>query len=415
MKNLSRMVIVAVVAMTSALAMAQVGPIEVKKLTDQLFLLSTNQGSYTTNTIAFVGNDGVLLVDAQAESDAEELKKAVDAFEKGTPRYIINTHRHVEHVGGNSIFGDEPIVIAHDLVPAKLRSGSYIFNEFPDATFPDITLTTSLTLYFNDEQIHIHALPGSHDDNEIIVHFTRSKVVHLSSLVNGFNFPSVDSDGDVLKFAELVSRAIELLPDDVVIVSGHNDVGTWNDLHAYREMLLQTTEVIQNGLAEGKDLATLQKEKVLDNWAKYAGSYVSLDDWIEYLVDGLQEKKAPPKNIFEPLYGVWKDKGAEAALEYYFELKRNHSDEYRFTDSTLLVIGNKLLGNNRAHAAAKFLEASLKENPDSKYGYYTSYKLAETYQKMNDRELAVEYCEKALELNPEFEAAAELLAELKKK
>ena len=160
--------------------------------------LTTDQGAYTTNTIASVGEDGVLLVDTQAEGDAEALKKVVDGFGKGSPKIIINTHRHVEHVGGNAIFGEDPIVIAHDLVPAKLRSGSYLFNEFPRATFPDITFGDTMTLWFNGEEIVLTEMSGSHDDNEIIVHFTHSKVVHLSSLANGFNFPSVDTAGDPL-------------------------------------------------------------------------------------------------------------------------------------------------------------------------------------------------------------------------
>ncbi len=377
--------------------------IKVTELTDQLLLLTTDQGAYTTNAIAFVGEDGVLLVDSQAESDAEDLKKVLDSFGKGVPRYIINTHRHVEHVGGNAIFGEEPVVIAHDLVPQKLRSGSYIFDEFPDATFPDITFGDSLNLYFNGERIELHAMGGSHDDNEIIVHFTGSKVVHLSSLTNGFNFPSVDADGDVLKFEELVAKAIEMLPEDVVIVSGHNDIGNWSDLAAYHEMLVATTGIVRRALAEGKDVAAMQQAKVLEKWESYAGSYVSSDEWIEYLADGLQGKGERRKTVFEPLYHLWKDEGAKSAVEHYSELKKDRADEYEFNEFDLLVIGDKLLRKGHAKAAVVFLEASLREYPDSKYGYYTNYRIAAAYGELGEADLAARHCEKAAELNPEFE------------
>ncbi|MBD3850943.1 MAG: MBL fold metallo-hydrolase, partial [Acidobacteria bacterium] len=185
-------------------AAAEEETVKTTKLNERLYLLTTDQGAYTTNTIASVGEDGVLLVDTQAEGDAEALKKVVEGFGRGAPKIIINTHRHVEHVGGNAIFGEDPIVIAHDLVPAKLRSGSYLFNEFPRATFPDITFGDTMTLWFNGEKIVLTEMSGSHDDNEIIVHFTDSKVVHLSSLANGFNFPSVDTAGDPLMFSPLV-------------------------------------------------------------------------------------------------------------------------------------------------------------------------------------------------------------------
>jgi glyoxylase-like metal-dependent hydrolase (beta-lactamase superfamily II) len=387
--------------------------IEVARLTDSLYLLSTDQGSYTTNTIASVGDDGVLLVDTQAQSDAEALKKVVDGFGKGAPRIIINTHRHVEHVGGNSIFGDQPLIIAHDLVRTKLRSGSYLFEEFPDATLPDITLAESISVYFNGERIELIAMPGSHDDNEVIVHFTESKVVHLSSLVNGFNFPSVDSDGDVLKFEELVARAIEILPEDVVIVSGHNRTGTWQDLKAYHEMLVATTEIVRNGLAVGKDAAMLQEEGALDEWQRYAGSYVSLDGWIDTLAAGQQgERGDGRKPPFEPLYYAWKEGGADAAIARYDELKRDHSDEYLVRDVDFMIIGNKLVEQEQYQAAIRFLESSLEQYPDSPYAYYALYNIARAYQGLGETHAAIRYCDAALEQSPDNPSLVELRREL---
>jgi glyoxylase-like metal-dependent hydrolase (beta-lactamase superfamily II) len=401
------------ILIASPVARASDSPaIRVTELTDDLYLLATDQGSYTTNSLLFVGADGLLLVDTQSEDDAEELERAVEELGKARPAYIINTHRHVEHIGGNAIFGEEPVVIAHSLVPEKLRTGSHIFDEFPDATFPDITFDTSLTLHFNDERIELHALAGSHDDNEIIVHFTKARVVHLSSLVNGFNFPSVDSDGDVLKFPELVARAMEMLPRDVTIVSGHNDIGTWEDLRAYHQMLVQTTQIVRDGLSEGYDVIELQKREVLGEWGRYAGSYVSVDDWIKYLARGIEGKDETKKSVFEPIYRTWKHEGAESAVEHYFTLKRNHSEEYGFGGFVLLEIGDKLSRRGHTEAAIPFLEADLADQPDSKYRYYTAYKLADAYHKVGKEELALDYCEMALDLNPEFAPAVALRATL---
>ena len=390
--------------------------ITVTKLTDQIYRLNTDQGNYTTNTLAFVGDDGLLLVDTQSEEDAEALKEVVDGFGKGAPKYIINTHKHVEHIGGNAIFGDAPVIIGHELLPAKLRRGSFLFSEYPPATFPDITISDSLSLYFNGERIRIVAIPGSHDDHEIIVHFTKSKVVHLSSLVNGFNFPSVDGDGDALKFSDCVARALSLLPHDVTIVSGHNENGTWDDLSKYHDMLIKTTAIVKSGLDAGKDLATMQQERVLDEWKAYAGSYVSVDDWIEYLTKAFQNQssKDSRQSIFEPLYYAWKEKGASAAVELYRQLKREQGDKYKFGEFNLLTIGDKLLTKAKYQDAVEFLKLSLEEYPASVYAYYTAYGLAVCYKELGNREEAIRYCEKSLELKADFKTAATLLEELKK-
>ncbi len=412
MKHLFHLIIVALLTLWCVAATAEESPFKVKQLTDQLYLLSTDQGSYTTNTIAFVGDDGVLLVDTQSEEFAGELKKIVDEFGKGTPKYIINTHRHTEHIGGNEIFGDSPVVIAHDLVPARLRSDSYIWAEFGENTFPDITVADSLTLFFNGERIRLIAIPGSHDDNEIIVHFTSSKIVHLSSLVNGFNFPSIDSKGSALVFPEAVARAMEILPQDVTIVSGHNGTGTWQQLQPYHTMLVETIEAVRVGLAAGKDLAALQEEKTLEKWSEYAGSYVSVNGWTEYLVDAIENPENNLKTVYEPLYYEWKDNGAVAALELYSSLKANQAEEYRFDEFNLMVIGSIMVEKEFYKDAVGFFEASLEENPESKYNYYTNYELARAHKGAGDNKAAINCCKKSIELKPDFNAAATLLAEL---
>ena len=409
-----------IISLSSAAACAQDdSAVTTRQLTDQIYLFTTDQGAYTTNTIAFVGEDGVLLVDTQAESDAAALKSVVDALAKGTPRYIINTHRHVEHIGGNAIFGPEPVVIAHDLLPEKLTKGSFVWEEYPPETFPDVTLSDSLTLFFNGEKIRIVALAGSHDDNEIIVHFTQSGVVHLSSVVNGFNFPSVDSDGDALMFAPLVARAIELLPEDVILVSGHGDPGSTSQLPAYHDMMVETARVVKAGLDAGKDLATLQEARVLEPWASYAGSYVSAEEWTELLFNAFEARDEPDdqpakKDIYGPLFHAWKAGGAEAAIERFFELKKDSADGYEITEMELLIIGDKMLDKHRIPDAIRFLEVNLAQYPDGEYAFYGHYDLARAYQEQADKESAVRHCKKAVEMNPDFARASELLEELKK-
>lgn len=389
-------------------------PIEITGLGGGLYRLATDQGAYTTNSLVFVGDDGVLLVDTQAEADADALRRIVDGFQRGAPKIIIFTHRHVEHVGGTAVFGDQPLVIAHDLVRAKLRSGSYLFDEFPDATMPDLSFSGRMQLHFNGETIELVEMAGSHDDNEIMVHFINRKVVHLSSLTNGFNLPSADDDGDVLAFAPLIARAIDELPEDVVIVSGHNDNGVWDDLQPYHDMLVGTEAAVRAGMEKGLDLDELREAKVLDEWKAFAGSYVSTDQWIEYLVEAIEspEDSEQEKDIFAELYFALRDDGVEAALARYRVLRAEHSDEYDFNEFVLLVAGSKLLAKDRSESAAAFLELNAGEYPDGEFLYYTYYLLAKAHQNLGRRPEALDACRKALDLRPDNATIASLLDEI---
>jgi glyoxylase-like metal-dependent hydrolase (beta-lactamase superfamily II) len=166
--------------------------INVTELAEGLYQIQTDAGAWTTNMVAFIGEDGLLLVDSGEKEFLEGLKNKLKLLYPGNPIYILNTHAHVDHTGGNAAFGAEPVIIAHDIVKNRLRSGRYVIEEFPDEALPDITFNDSLTLFFNGETIRMIAVPGSHSDNDVIVHFAKSGVVCLGDLAYGMHFPSVD-------------------------------------------------------------------------------------------------------------------------------------------------------------------------------------------------------------------------------
>lgn len=388
---------------------AQTEGITTTRLTDGLYLFSTDQGAYTTNSLALVGKDGLLLVDTQARGrDAMAMKEAVDALGYGAPKYIILTHRHVEHIGGNELYGADPVVIAHALLPEKLISGGFLFDEWGPETMPDITVADSLTLFFNGEEIRIVAMGVSHDDNEIAVHFKKNKVVHLSSVVNGFNFPSVDGDGDPLGFPDAVGQAMKLFPREVTVVSGHNPPGEWSQFPAYQAMHIQAQEAVREALEDGKSLTQMQEENLLAPWEQYAGSYVSANEWIEELVTAMTEEPDPRPTVHARLFEVWKAEGAEAAVKEYFRLFEEDPEQYTTDALTLLEIGYHLSSRKLYGDASAFYRGSLEAYPDAPLAYYAHYLLAQALHEVGEDEEALEHCDRALELQPGFGAASEL-------
>ncbi|UCD16239.1 MAG: MBL fold metallo-hydrolase [Candidatus Zixiibacteriota bacterium] len=403
--------------MMGAFAVASAYPQEssvfdVTQLTDRIYKLSTDGGGYTVKIIVSVGEDGILLVDAGQKATAEDLKKQVLEFGKGIPKYIISTHAHVEHTGGNSIFGAAPVVIGHKNLRTTLRSGLYLFDEFPDESLPEITFSDSMSLFFNNEEIKLIAYPGAHDNSDIIIWFTESKIVCVGALSNGSHFPSVDGGtGDIRKYPGIVGEVISILPDDVTIIPGHGEDGTIDDFRAFHDMLVETTNIVRTEMARGKDAATLQEEDVLADWASFEGSYVNRNQWIQYLARGFTNPDYK-KTIFEPMYYAIKEKGVEESITHYHDLKNNHREEYEFDGNELFYIGYKLYLIDKLREAVKFFELSTNEYPEGKTTWMCYHFAGKIYREMGDKETAKAFLKKSLELNPDDTEADEILKEL---
>ena len=392
---------------------------QVTRLAPDLLMLSTDQGSYSNNSLIFTGPDGLLLVDTHHGDDAEAFKAFVDGLGLGKPKYIISTHRHVEHIGGNHLFGTDPVMVAHQLFPEKLRRGSFLFSEYPSHAFPDITFNDSLEITFNNEVIRLVNIGGSHDDNEILVHFTKHGVAHTSSVVNGFNFPSVDGDGDVLKFEALTRKLMELLPRDVRLVSGHHGkvtgydfVGNWDQLPDYADMMKETVAIVQRQLEAGKTQEQMVAAGVFDDYEQYAGSYVSTDGWINYVVDALTVPRETRSDVFKPIYEVWKKDGADAAVNHYIHLLKTGQEKYDFSQYVLMSIGSKLYLTDQFEDSVTFLMGSIEVYPEAEYDYYTRYLVAKGLQKLGRIEEAIIKSRESVQANSDFKEATNLLNEL---
>ena len=268
--------------------------IEVKKLFNNLYKMRSG----VNNLIVMVGPDGILLCDSGAEGLAELMKSELQKLGGDKIKFIINTHWHHDHCGGNLLFGKEATIIAHHSVRQTLSKKQEIslfgenFEAFPEYALPNLTFSSGLRINFAGEEIQIIHMPGGHTEGDAVVYFKNAKILHIGDLYIEGHFPPVDYDhgGDVEQLAENLLDIIEMVPQDVRIISAHLGEGDTKTLKAYHEMLISTIEIVRAAMKEGRSLEDMQRKKILEEWEDW-GTHVTCDMWIKTIFRCLEQKK----------------------------------------------------------------------------------------------------------------------------
>jgi glyoxylase-like metal-dependent hydrolase (beta-lactamase superfamily II) len=269
--------------------------IKAEKVAGNVYILVGTGG----NIAATVGEDGVAMVDDQFAPLSPKIHKALATLSPRPPRFVINTHWHFDHTGGNASFADAASIVAHENVRKRLQSGGQVLGmdmaASPPAALPVVTFQQGLSLWWNGEEIRaIHVQPG-HTDGDTIVWFTRSNVVHMGDDFVTYGFPFVDlgSGGSVRGLIATLDAVLPQIPKDAKIIPGHGKVSTVDDVRKYRGALDEMVAAVQKGLAAGKSVAQLQKDKVLAAWEPTwapKDAFVTADKFIETIAKDLAKK-----------------------------------------------------------------------------------------------------------------------------
>ena len=243
-----------------------------------------------------VGADGILIVDDQFAPLAEKIRAALKSLGEGKLKFVLNTHWHGDHTGGNARFGTEAPIIAHDNVRKRLASDQTIFgNKVPAApreALPVITFNDSLTVHFNNEEIRAIHFPNGHTDGDSVIFFTGSNVVHMGDDFFAGRFPFVDLEngGNVVSLAKNVGDIINRLPAGVKIIPGHGPLSTVDDLRLYHRMLLETIDTVRKQAAAGKTLEQIKAQGLPETWKDWGTGFIKTDQWIELIYKSLPKQ-----------------------------------------------------------------------------------------------------------------------------
>ena len=281
----------------SAHAQTDFSKVEIKatKVAGNVYMLQGAGGNIGVS----VGDDGLLIVDDQFAPLADKIRAALKGLADKKLRFILNTHWHGDHTGGNVAFGPEATIIAHDNVRKRLATEqkSTVFNSTtpasPKEALPVITFNDSLSVHFNGEDIRAIHFPHGHTDGDSVIFFSTSNVVHLGDDFFAGRFPFVDleSGGSVDGLVKNIGELIAKIPADAKLIPGHGPISTLDDLKSYHRMLQQTTEIVRGKITAGKTLDQIKTEGLPAEWAPWGTGFIKTDRWVETIYKSLTAKK----------------------------------------------------------------------------------------------------------------------------
>jgi len=256
------------------------------------------------NIGASIGADGSVLVDDEFAPLAGKIGAALTAAGATKPvRFVILTHYHRDHVGGNVPFAAAgATIISHDKLRATLARDGVAGNggsmKLPHAAsepgaLPVISFDKELTVHLNGEDIRAQHFAGAHTSGDSVVFFTQAHVVHMGDIFVRYGFPFIDVDtgGSVQGMIGACEAVLRELPADARIIPGHGELASVDDLREYVKLLKDTSAVVTEAVKHGRTLEQMRKDNVLGPWSeRYSGKFVTTDAFLESLYYSLARR-----------------------------------------------------------------------------------------------------------------------------
>lgn len=300
----NRQSLVSVLMASAALCLFTVGDIQAQqnfdkveiktqKLTDSVYMLIGAGGNMGLS----VGPDGVFLIDDQFAPLTPKIEAAIKALTPKPVTFVINTHWHSDHTGGNVNLGKAgALIVAQDNVRKRLSSDQFIellgAKEKPMAKegLPVITFSQSVNFHLNGDDIAVFHVPNAHTDGDAIIHFRKANIVHMGDVFfNGF-YPFIDfsSGGTPDGFIAAVERVLAITDAQTKIIPGHGPLAGKAELVIYRDMLVGTIGKIKALVKQGKTIEEIVAAKpTADFDERWGKGFIAPARYIEMVMKGL--------------------------------------------------------------------------------------------------------------------------------
>jgi len=214
---------------------------------------------------------GVILIDDQFAPLTDKILNAVREIDDGEIRFLLNTHYHGDHTGGNENMGEAgATLVAHDNVRKRLVDD----DEFPEGGLPVLTFSEALSFHLGEEA-RAHHVHHAHTDGDSFIHFTESNVIHGGDLVFNQRYPFIDVEagGNLIGMIEGVKKIIELADGDTTIIPGHGPLADVEDMEKYLSVLEMARDRVSALMDEGKSLEEIIEARPMSEYDEAWGAY----------------------------------------------------------------------------------------------------------------------------------------------
>jgi len=256
-------------------------------LGDGIYMLEAT-GDVAGNIAVSVGEDGILIVDDQFAGLADQILDALQELHSGALRFILNTHHHDDHTDSNAALSAATgaTVVAHDQTRARLSHKQA-------AHWPTVTYADRMAIYFNGEKIEVLAVPGGHTDNDSIVIFEKSKIVHMGDLFNSgrtsYPLAHLAAGGNAIQILRNIERILPLIPLDARVIAGHGPLSDRAGLVDLRDMLVFTIDFVRTRRSRGVSLEEITAEGFPERYNEWNHGYISAAEWIGMIYRSLDQ------------------------------------------------------------------------------------------------------------------------------